>query len=124
MCNFFFFASSAVDRIPPVITGDGTVTVTTPLGSGGRVVVFPTPSATDNSGTAILVGSTHSSGDFFPTGTTTVTYTYRDPSGNTMTYDFDVVVNEGSYTHVYFGILIIRPAQTVTQNKQALTQRR
>ncbi len=84
-----------MDEIPPQILGDGDITVTTPLGSGGTTVTWPELTANDNSGTATFVTSSHNSGQFFPTGTTTVTYTYIDPSGNTATYEFDVNVIEG-----------------------------
>ena len=49
------------------------------------------PAAVDNCG-APIVGNTHSPGDVFPLGTTTVTYTATDASGNSSTCVFDVVV--------------------------------
>ncbi|XP_072051695.1 uncharacterized protein [Amphiura filiformis] len=83
-----------VDSEPPVVTGQGTVQVNTPLNSGGTDVFFSEPTATDNSGMTTLVERSHTPGQFFPTGTTTVTYIFRDPSGNRVTYDFDVIVDE------------------------------
>ena len=80
---------------PPVIGPQDDITVTTPLGRGGMVVTWPRITATDNSGTATFVSSTHTSGQFFPTGTTPVTYTFTDPSGNTARYTFNVNVVEG-----------------------------
>lgn len=39
------------------------------------------------------IGTTHQSGDVFPVGTTTVTYTVKDVNGNVAVDSFDVVVN-------------------------------
>ena len=55
-------------------------------------VSWTAPTATDNSGTQTLT-STHNPGDSFPVGTTTVTYTSTDGSGNTVTCTFSVDVN-------------------------------
>ncbi len=41
-----------------------------------------------------ITGSTHDSGDTFPIGTTTVTYTAVDGDGNELTCSFDVIVEE------------------------------
>ena len=48
--------------------------------------------ASDNCGTP-TVTSDHNSGDFFPVGTTTVTQTAKDASGNTASCSFTVTVN-------------------------------
>ncbi|MFM9056211.1 MAG: MopE-related protein, partial [Bacteroidota bacterium] len=55
------------------------------------IVTWTAPSASDNCGIASLVSS-HNSGDTFPVGTTTVTYTATDIAGNTSTCSFDVTV--------------------------------
>lgn len=85
-----------VDTRPPDISGPDDMTVTIPLNQGGTNVNFVPPTATDNSGTVTLVSSSHNPGDYFQTGTTTVTYIFRDPTGNTSPYSFDVVVQEGN----------------------------
>ncbi|XP_072051694.1 uncharacterized protein [Amphiura filiformis] len=90
----FYVNVVEVDTTPPQIIGSGDITVTTPLGTGGRTVTWPDLTANDNSGVATLVSSTHTNGQFFPTGTTTVTYTFTDPTGNRATYDFNVNVIE------------------------------
>ncbi len=41
-----------------------------------------------------VMTSTHNPGDVFPVGTTTVTYTANDGTGNTATCSFDVTVND------------------------------
>ena len=77
----------------PLITGcPGTQTGVTDSGIATGTISWTAPTATDNSGTQTLT-STHSPGDSFPVGTTTVTYTATDPDGNAVTCTFDVVVN-------------------------------
>src|SRR5690606_17722894 len=51
------------------------------------------PTATDNCGIASST-ATHASGDFFPVGTTTVTYTFTDSAGNSSICTFDVTVTD------------------------------
>lgn len=48
------------------------------------------PTATDNC--SVTLSSTHNPGDFFPLGTTRVTYTATDNSGKNETCDFEVTV--------------------------------
>ncbi len=84
----------SVDDVAPVINSQDT-TVTVPLGSPGRTVDFAEPTVTDNSGSASLVSRTRSPNDFFPVGTNPVTYTFTDPSGNTASTTFNVIVIEG-----------------------------
>ena len=97
----FYIFSFLVDTMPPMISGPDNMIVTIPLGtppgSGQTTVTWTPPTATDNSGFAILIDASHQPGDTFSTGTTTVTYTYRDPSGNEAVFDFDVVVREGKH---------------------------
>lgn len=52
------------------------------------------PIATDNC--SVVLTSNYSSGDIFPMGTTLVTYTATDGSGNATTRSFNVHVNDGS----------------------------
>ena len=54
-------------------------------------VFWKTPSARDNSGSVVLT-SNHNSGDRFPIGDTTVTYTATDQYGNVKTESFTVAV--------------------------------
>ncbi|HNT80480.1 MAG TPA: T9SS type A sorting domain-containing protein, partial [Bacteroidia bacterium] len=58
----------------------------------GAVVSWTPPTAVDNC--VATVTSTHNPGDFFPVGTTTVTYTATDGCGNVGTCSFDVTVND------------------------------
>ena len=87
-----------VDDVPPVIQNciDG-LSETTPLGSGGRIMTWTSPTATDNSGVVTLASRSHRSGQFFATGTTTVTYRFVDGSGNEAICSFDISIIEGNY---------------------------
>ena len=84
----------SVDDVPPVANSQDT-TITVPLGTPGRTVDFAEPTTTDNSGTVTLISRTRASNDFFTVGTTPVTYTFSDPSGNTVSETFNVIVIEG-----------------------------
>ncbi|WP_226742796.1 HYR domain-containing protein, partial [Polaribacter gangjinensis] len=51
------------------------------------------PTVTDNCSVSTFVSS-HQPGDFFPVGTTTVTYTATDIHGNVITSSFTVTIND------------------------------
>ena len=60
------------------------------------------PTATDNSGVVALASRSHSSGQFFSTGSTTVIYRFVDGSGNEAICSFDVNILEGRFgVHVW-----------------------
>ncbi|PIK52771.1 hyalin [Apostichopus japonicus] len=92
LINTLTFTIISVDNIPPVINCPGDQTANTDISNSGVVVFFTEPTASDNSGTAILVLQTADPGDFFTVGTTPVTYTYRDPSNNQQSCTFNIVV--------------------------------
>lgn len=70
--------------------------ITASVNSGCQAQVsWQPPVATDNCSIASLVSS-HKPGDFFPLGTTVVTYTATDASGNTASCQFSVIVTDGS----------------------------
>lgn len=58
------------------------------------VVSWTEPTAYDDGSGIASVTQTHYTGDTFPLGTTTVTYTATDHAGNTATCEFDVTVEE------------------------------
>ena len=66
--------------------------MTVSLGVSGLVVRWDEPTAQDNSGVVTLSSRSHSPGQFFLVDTTTVTYEFRDPSGNTASCSFTVTV--------------------------------
>ena len=76
------------DEAPMIDTPcPGTITL-----CGAQNVSWTEPTATDNCDTPDMTSS-HSPGDFFDVGTTTVTYTFTDMAGLTATCNFDVVIN-------------------------------
>lgn len=80
------------DTTPPVIQPVANIVVNNDPGRCGAVVSFA-PTATDDSGVASVI-SNPASGSQFPTGTTTVTVTATDNSGNASTRSFTVTVND------------------------------
>ncbi|MEO1434709.1 MAG: HYR domain-containing protein, partial [Bacteroidota bacterium] len=87
------FVVSVTDDEDPVIAGCPTdISVDNAPNICGNTVTWTAPTATDNCSQVLT--STHNPGDFFPVGTTTVTYTSVDPSGNTATCSFEVTVND------------------------------
>ncbi|XP_071842391.1 uncharacterized protein [Apostichopus japonicus] len=80
-----------VDIEPPVISGcPGDITET--ASSNSASVTWVDPRADDNSGVTILDSRSHFPGQVFAAGTTTVSYIFMDPSGNTAVCSFDVTV--------------------------------
>jgi len=76
----------------PVISCPANITAPNDSGQCGAVVNF-SATATDNCpGVTVVVAP--ASGSFFPVGTTTVTVTATDASGNTSTCSFTVTVND------------------------------
>lgn len=82
---------SHVDAISPTVTVPQNIVVTAP-DSNGATVNYPAPTATDD--IAVTSGPTcsPSSGSVFPIGTTTVTCTANDATGNVGTATFIVTV--------------------------------
>ncbi|HTF03751.1 MAG TPA: HYR domain-containing protein, partial [Bacteroidia bacterium] len=86
------FQITVNDNEAPVINSCPSNT-TVPANNTGctAIVNWTVPGATDNCVSATLA-STHNPGDVFPLGTTTVTYTAIDGSGNSSTCSFNVTV--------------------------------
>ncbi len=87
------------DTVPPVIRDCpvSTLTVNVPTGVPSRPVTWTEPTATDNSGETPTVTQSHQPGDIFPVGTTDVSYTFSDMSGNDAICSFSVEVGKLSY---------------------------
>jgi gliding motility-associated-like protein len=82
---------TVIDDSDPVISGCPTdITITADDEYCGNTATWSTPTASDNC--SVTLTSTHNSGDMFLVGTTTVTYTAEDTSGNSVTCSFDVIV--------------------------------
>ncbi|XP_070547324.1 hyalin-like [Ptychodera flava] len=87
------FTITVLDTIPPRFDGCLNVTrVPTPVNDSMAVVTWHDPQASDNSGVSPVVTKTFSPGSKFPIGSTSVTYTATDGSGNNATCDFTVIV--------------------------------
>ena len=81
------------DTLNPAITCPGNITQNSDTGICGAAVTWTAPVGTDNC-TGAITTSTHNPGDIFVVGTTTVTYTVTDASGNIAMCSFDVTVND------------------------------
>lgn len=85
---------TVTDTEVPVITNvPANITQSNDVGQCGAVVNWTTPSLLDNC-PGLSVSSSFNSGDFFPVGTTTVTYVATDSSGNSDTASFTITVND------------------------------
>jgi gliding motility-associated-like protein len=85
------------DVTNPTITGcPSTITINAnaTIGTCGTNVSWTPPTASDNCTVGLTLTSTKSPGDFFPVGTTPVTYTATDAAGRTTTCSFNVVVDD------------------------------
>jgi predicted extracellular nuclease len=82
------------DVTAPVITGVPADITRVAEGPGGAVVTFTLPTAEDNTDGALPVTCIPASGSLFPIGTTQVTCTATDASGNSTTATFNVTVTD------------------------------
>ncbi|TRY57481.1 hypothetical protein DNTS_014228 [Danionella cerebrum] len=85
------FTVTVVDTEPPLI--DRCRSPPTIKATGRESPVhWDEPQFSDNSGASLNISSTHSSGDIFPAGETSVYYTATDPSGNNRTCELIITV--------------------------------
>ncbi|WP_242135710.1 HYR domain-containing protein, partial [Aestuariivivens marinum] len=88
------FDITITDDDAPVISGcPADISQGNDATSCNAVVTWTEPTASDNCGVTSFT-STHSPGDTFSLGTTTVTYTAMDATGNTSTCSFDITVTD------------------------------
>ena len=84
--------TAASDTSRPVVSGcPGNFVERAEPGTTAADVSWIEPTATDNSGT-VFTTSTHSPPTILPVGSTSITYTFTDPSGNQNTCTFIVTV--------------------------------
>ncbi len=83
------------DNISPVFANcPSNINVNNEAGLCGAIVSWASPSVTDNC--TYTLTSTHSSGDLFAIGTTTVTYTATDTEGNSNSCSFNITVEDNT----------------------------
>ena len=82
------------DTIAPVFSSVPADVIVPAVGIGGAIVSFPNPPVTDNASAPPTIVCAPASGGLFPIGTTTVTCTATDGSGNFAEVSFDVVVQD------------------------------
>ena len=86
------FVVTVNDTETPVVTCPADITVSNDAGSCSAIVTF-SPTTTDNC-PGVTTSSVPASGSVFPVGTTLVTVTGTDASGNTSSCTFNVTVND------------------------------
>lgn len=92
--NLIAFSSPADSIDPFIVSFPDDITVSVPFGTQSTPVNWDEPTAFDNSGT-VFPSKSAEPGSSFPTGQTTpVTYTFTDPTGNSVTRQFTVTVVE------------------------------
>lgn len=88
------FTITVTDNERPVINNlPSNISVNNDAGVCGAKVNWVAATAVDNC-PGVTIASTHQSGDLFPVGTTTVTYTATDAYGNTSSASFTVTVSD------------------------------
>lgn len=86
------FSVTVLDAEPPTIICPADISIPNTAGLNGAFVKYPEPVAFDNCSIASIT-CTPPSGSFFPLGTTQVTCTAEDRSGNTASCTFNVTVS-------------------------------
>ncbi|MEC9475668.1 MAG: HYR domain-containing protein [Planctomycetota bacterium] len=81
------------DQNPEFLTAPADLVLDSDLGSCGAIASWESPTTSDNCG-VLSLGSSASSSDFFPTGTTEVSMTLTDVHNNTSMHIFSVTVND------------------------------
>jgi hypothetical protein len=81
------------DELPVIVNTPINITQSNDQGNCGAIVSWTAATATDNC-PGVTISSDHQSGEIFPVGTTTVTYTATDAHGHTVTSSFTITVND------------------------------
>jgi hypothetical protein len=128
--NTCSFQVTVTDNEAPVISGlpSSTLTVNNDAGQCNAVVTWAAPTVTDNC-SSIVTTQNHNSGDVFPLGNTTVTYSSTDGTNVTTTsFTVTVVDNEAPVINscppnvtMCPGIINFTSAPTATDNCSSAT---
>ncbi|XP_072045208.1 hyalin-like [Amphiura filiformis] len=89
-CAFQVNLREVDTRRPQMVYCPSDIVTNVELGSIGTFVNWTEPSATDESGNVTLLVKTHSSGELFGAGESTVTYLFTDPSNNIAACTFQI----------------------------------
>ncbi|HSP83668.1 MAG TPA: HYR domain-containing protein, partial [Gillisia sp.] len=107
------FTVTVVDEEDPTISCPANINMNVDAGICGAVVEFEMPVANDNSGNVIITQTAGpASGEVFPVGTTTVSFTATDEAGNTATCSFTVTVADNEAP-------VFDPVSNITVNVDA-----
>jgi hypothetical protein len=106
-----FFNVTVADRQPPAINCPNNITVVAQQGQPSAIVNYPPPTVSENSPDVTMV-SEPASGTSFPIGTTTVTATATDSSGNRSTCSFTVTVLDREPPSLICPVDVVVPAPT------------
>ena len=85
---------TVTDKTAPAILVPANISVNNEVNKCGAVVRYAAATATDICGSPVTLSYSIASGSFFPSGTTVVTVTAKDISGNIATKTFTVKVND------------------------------
>jgi hypothetical protein len=84
-----------IDSLDPVLFGcPGDIEVNAATGAPSAAADWEPPTADDVGSGVVSLTCTHTPGQLFPVGKTTVSYTATDASGNSVSCSFEVVVHE------------------------------
>lgn len=83
----------AADTTPPIISNiPNNISVSTNAGQNYATVIWIEPTITDNEGSTVKITKSHEPGSNFNLGTTQVTYTAEDATGNKTSDTFNIIV--------------------------------
>lgn len=85
---------TVADKTAPTLAISANITVNNDVNKCGAVVRYAAATATDICGSPVTISYSIGSGAMFPSGTTVVTVTAKDVSGNIATKTFTVKVND------------------------------
>ena len=92
---------------PEVLGCSANITASVEAGSFGAIVTWKEPSAVDASGNATLLIKTHSPGDFFHVGNTSISYVFVDYANNMATCRFFVSISMGKWILLVWHTVIL-----------------